>query len=222
MRAKYALLSFLILFSFFVLSYSQLGEQAGQPTLNVNLGGSSTFNYTIFNSGSTQLNFTVILPTLNTIPHNATPTVTVTPMNGTLAAGSQQLISIKVSMPYSDKVGLKWMGIVQVVEAAPAASTSGGFGATITAGVAKILTIYSIAPKAMPLIYYVIPIVVVAAALVAVYFVMASRKTKAAARKKKKVMRTIKKVKKGAKSKGRRRKTTRGRQTRKSARRRRR
>lgn len=64
-------------------------------------------------------------------------------------------------MPGSDKPGLEWQGIVQVVEAAPTKITSSGEGAVITAGVAKILTIYSAAPKPTLLIYYIIAIVVV-------------------------------------------------------------
>ncbi len=146
------LLAFSFLFSFFALSFAQLGEQAGQPTLNVSLGGSATFNYTILNAGDSPISYVVIPPTLNTIPHNVTPTVKITPMNGTLAPHSQQVISIKVYMPSSDKIGLTWQGIVQVVEVAPSATISGGgASATVTAGVAKILTIHSVAPVGWPL-----------------------------------------------------------------------
>ena len=168
MNSKYVSLLILLSLSFTALSYAQLGEQAGQPTMNVSVGSSATFNYSILNGGSTPINFTVILPTLNTIPHNATPTVTVTPMNGTLAPHSNMAVSIKVDVPGSDKPGLEWQGIVQVVEAAPTKITSSGEGAVITAGVAKILTIYSAAPKPIPLIYYIVAIVVVVIVIVAV------------------------------------------------------
>lgn len=200
MNVKSALLPLLFLLGLtfvFAMPYAQFGEQAGQPTLNVSLGGSATFNYSVLNFGSTPRNFTVVSPTLNTIPHNATPTVTVTPMSGFINPGAQQEISIKVSMPSSDKIGLKWQGIVQVVEVAPSSGSSGGMGATITAGVAKILTIYSIAPKASPLIYYIISIAIVIIVIAVVaYFVAIKRKARV---KRKKERRAIRKVKKGAK-----------------------
>ncbi|MGC8538065.1 MAG: hypothetical protein ACP5MZ_03755 [Candidatus Micrarchaeia archaeon] len=165
MHLKYVAISIFLLFSLVSLSYAQLGEQAGQPTMNISVGSSGTFNYSIINSGATPIPFKVIPPVLNTIPHNATPIVVVTPSNGTLAPGSTQIISIKVSIPSSDKANLKWQGIVQVVEAAPTKIQSSGEGALITAGVAKILTIYSTPPKPIPLIYYIIAIVVVAIAV---------------------------------------------------------
>ncbi|MEM0149763.1 MAG: hypothetical protein QXW10_02615 [Candidatus Micrarchaeaceae archaeon] len=175
----------LLSISFALLPYAQLGEQAGEPVMNVSVGSSSFFNYSVLNSGSTPINFTVIISPLNTIPHNATPTVTVTPMNGTLAPHSSAVVSIKVSMPSSDKPGLEWQGIVQVVEASPTSTIHTGEGAVITAGIAKILTIYSAKAKPLPLIYYVVIIVVVviviAAAISAVLLKRSSKAHKAVA-----------------------------------------
>ena len=77
---------FFFLFVSSTIAYTQLGEQAGQPFFNISVGSSATFNYSILNSGSTPIGYKVILPTFNTIPHNATPIITVTPMNGTLGS----------------------------------------------------------------------------------------------------------------------------------------
>ncbi|MCL4404703.1 hypothetical protein M1583_01800 [Candidatus Marsarchaeota archaeon] len=168
-----------------MLTQAQLGEQAGQPTLNISVGSIGTFNYSILNSGSTPLSYKVILPTLNTIPHNATPTVTVTPMNGTLAPNSQQVISIKVNVPSGDKPYLKWQGILSVVVVAPAANITSGAGAVIREGVAKILTVESAPPRGIPLIYYLIAaLVIVIAIVVAVYFALKKKsRSKAPAHK---------------------------------------
>ncbi len=176
MSSKHILPLFLF-FSALIFSvvYAQLGEQAGQPFINVSVGSSGTFNYSILNSGSTPIAFKVILPTLNTIPHNSTPVVTVTPMNGTLAPNSQQKISISVYISGSDKPGLKWQGVLQVVEATPSQVSSGSMGAAIQAGVAKIVTITSAPPIPLPFIDYVIIVVIAAVLIIAVYLLLARR-----------------------------------------------
>jgi len=97
---------FLFLLSFILsTAYAQLGQQAGPLIFNVTLGGSQTLNYSILNGGSSPINFTVILPILNTIPNNQTPIVKVYPMNGTLAPHSQQTIHVTVFMPAKNKPG---------------------------------------------------------------------------------------------------------------------
>ena len=185
MRAKQAflfLLAFSLIVSFAAVSSAQLGEQAGQPNLNVSLGSTVTFNYSVLNSGSSPINFTVILPTLNTIPHNTTPTVTVIPMSGVLQPHAQQAVSIKVYMPSGDKVGLTWQGVLQVVEGSYATSSSGGASALITAGVAKILTIHSTAPKSSPILFFIaIAILIIAIAAGSGYYFFVFRNRKAAA-----------------------------------------
>ncbi|MGC8652082.1 MAG: hypothetical protein ACP5UH_02420 [Candidatus Micrarchaeia archaeon] len=183
MKALSLLLPFLLLFSLSFVPYAQLGEQAGQPFFNVSIGSSETFNYTILNSGPTPIGYQVILPALNTIPHNATPTVVVTPMNGTLAPNSQQKISVTVFMPGSDKPYLKWQGVLQVVEVASVVNASSGMGATLRAGVAKIVTIESAPPKPLPLIDYAISaIVVIAIVVIIAYIAVSRRNTKLAAK----------------------------------------
>jgi len=179
MQYKFFLTFFLFLISLSIFSYAQLGEQAGQPFFNVSVGSSQTINYSIFNSGSTPIGFEIILPNLNTIPNNATPTVSVTPMNDTLAPNSQQKISITVYMPAGDKPYLKWQGILQVVETSTQQSSSSGMGATLRAGVAKIVTIESAPPKPLPLVYYVVSAIAVIVIIVIVaYLFIARRKAK--------------------------------------------
>lgn len=175
-----SLLLLSVLVSLAAIPAAQLGEQAGQPNMNVPLGGSATFNYSILNAGASPINFTVILPTLNTIPHNTTPTVAVTPMSGTLAPYSQHTITIMVSLPGSDKTNLTWQGVLQVVEATPQTVSSGGASATITAGVAKILTIHSVAPKGWPIIYFVVLFAAVAVVISAASYLLFMRKKKTA------------------------------------------
>jgi len=168
-------LSFLFLFllSFiFSTSYAQLGEQAGALIFNVTLGGSQTLNYSILNGGSSPINFTVILPTLNTIPNNETPIVKVYPMNGTLAPHSQQTMHVTVFMPAKDKPGLTWSGGysagttgIVVVEGSPSIANSGGMGAVVYAAVIKGLIIKSAKPPVN--IMLIVGIVLLAAIIVA-------------------------------------------------------
>ncbi|MGC8687673.1 MAG: hypothetical protein ACP5RM_03170 [Candidatus Micrarchaeia archaeon] len=183
MEYKHFLIFFLLLTFFSIYSYAQLGEQAGQPFFNVSVGSSQTINYSIFNSGSTPIGFQVILPTLNTIPNNATPTISVTPMNGTLAPNSQQKISVTVYMPAGDKPYLKWQGVLQVVETTVLQTSGAGMGATIRAGVAKIVTIESAPPKPIPIAYYIasaaIAVLIIA---VAAYLLISRNRSKNAKR----------------------------------------
>lgn len=188
MDLKHAALALVVLlFALSTVAYAQLGEQAGEPFFNISVGSSSTFNYSILNSGSTPINYTVILPKLNTIPYNATPTVAVTPMNGTLGPDSQQVISIRVSIPSSDKPHLKWQGILSVVETSAATNITSGAGAVIREGVAKIVTIESAPPKAgIPLVYYLIAVLIaIVVVAVAAYAKLSRKKSHAAAAKKK-------------------------------------
>lgn len=170
MNLRYLGIFLIISLSIITLSSAQLGEQSGQPTMYVNVSSSSTFSYYVLNGGSSPISFRVVPPSLNSIPNNETPIVTITPMNGTIMPDSERLITINVSVPSSDKPGLKWYGVVQVVEANPINVTASGEGAVITAGVAKLLTIYSTVPKPTQPYYIIIVIVVIiAAALVLLY-----------------------------------------------------
>ncbi len=175
MRKQYFLLAAFILASLSVLTFAQLGEEAGQPFLNVSVGGSATFNYSILNSGSAPIPFTVVLPTLNTIPNNATPTIKVTPMNGTLAPHSSQVISITAYVPYGDKPHLKWQGVLSVIESAPVSNVTNGAGAVVMAGVAKIVTIESEPPKSSPLLYYIAAFIVLVVVIVVAYLALFGR-----------------------------------------------
>jgi len=167
-------LSFLFLFLIsFILStaYAQLGEQAGPLVFNVTLGGSQTLNYSILNGGSSPINFTVILPILNTIPNNETPIVKVYPMNGTLAPHSQQVMHVTVFMSAKDKPGLTWSGGyakgtsgIAVVEGSPSIISS-GMGAVVYAAILKGIIIKSAKPPVN--IMLIVGIVLLATIIVA-------------------------------------------------------
>ena len=202
MQNKYYLLAIIFLFIFSTLSFAQLGEEAGQPFINVSVGSSATFNYLILNSGSNSIAYQIILPTLNNIPKNTTPTVLVTPMNGTLAPHSQQLISIAVQMPSSDKPYLKWQGILQVIEISAQQNSTSGMGAVIREGVAKIVTIESLPPLPLPFyVYIIIAIIVVIVIAVIIYLIRRRRKAKLEALKKSRKAATIKVRKSASKKK---------------------
>ena len=148
-------------------SFSQnLGQSAGSLVFNVSLGGTQTSGYTIFDGGSSPISYTVSPPQYNPIKNETTPTVTVTPLSGTLQPGQQAGISVTVRMPSNDKPGIKWDGIMQVL-ATTNASNPGG--AVIQGGLGKEVIIYSSSPPKGTLgpIVYVIIGAVGAAAIVA-------------------------------------------------------
>ena len=191
----YILFSFVFLAIFSTFVNAQLGEQAGPLFFNVTLGGSETLNYTILNGGDSPIGFRVVLPVLNSIPHNETPTVSISPMNGTLAPHSQQLIHVTVYMPSSDKPGLVWNGGVtpgtsgiQVIEVSPS-QVSSGMGATVYAGVLKALTVESAKPplNIMLIIGIILVVAVVVVIGIVIYYykvVLPARIRKAEARRK--------------------------------------
>ncbi|MGC9011246.1 MAG: hypothetical protein ACP5JN_03880 [Candidatus Micrarchaeia archaeon] len=190
----YILFSFVFLAIFSTFVNAQLGQQAGPLVFNVTLGGSQTLNYTILNGGDSPIGFRVVLPVLNTIPHNETPTVSISPMNGTLAPHSQQVIHVTVYMPSKNKPGLVWNGGItpgtsgiQVIEVSPS-QVSTGMGATVYAGVLKSITIYSAKPplNIMLIVGIVAIAVIVAISLVIYYYkvLLSAKARKAEARRK--------------------------------------
>ncbi len=120
-----------------------LGQSAGSLVFNVSLGGNQTLSYTIFDGGSADIAYTVSPPQYNPVGNNINPTVTVTPLSGTLQPGQQTTVLVSVSMPATDQVGVKWDGIMQVL-ASTNASNPGG--AVIQGGLGKEVIIYSNAP----------------------------------------------------------------------------
>ncbi|MGC8694066.1 MAG: hypothetical protein ACP5RI_00370 [Candidatus Micrarchaeia archaeon] len=152
MQNRFFLLTIIFLFALSTFTFSQLGQEAGQPYINVSVGSTSNYSYLIFNSGSNSIYYQVVLPTLNNIPNSITPTVLVTPMNGTLAPDSQQVINIKVSIPSNDAPYLKWQGILQIIETSSIQNSTSGMGIVIREGIAKILTIESLPPKPVPIV----------------------------------------------------------------------
>ncbi|MEM3661942.1 MAG: hypothetical protein QXG73_03885 [Candidatus Micrarchaeaceae archaeon] len=179
---------YFILFSSFLLllipsiAYAQLGEVAGQPFFNVSIGSSESITITIINSGSTPIPFRVVLPTLNTIVNTTQPIVTASPSSGAIPAGSSMSINVTVQMP-SDKrnIGHTWTGVLQINEVSNA-TTGPGMGAVITAGVAKIITIYASPPKFNPFIYVIASIIIAAIVVVLVYLLVVRKRAPARAK----------------------------------------
>ena len=135
----------LVIFLFTIASFAfgvgaQIGEVAGQPVFNVSAGGTQTLNITLLNSGDAPIGYSAIPPSLNTIPNETTPTVTISPMSGVIAPHGQFKVAITVSIPLEDKPGLAWTGPVQFLQAS---NVSNPGGAVLQVGALKILTIYS-------------------------------------------------------------------------------
>jgi len=181
MGIKYFYLFFLILFSFVFFSsfsFAQLGEQAGQSSFNISTGSNQSINFLIINSGQSPITYKIILPIFNKIPHNTTPTLIVTPMNGILSPNSQQRININAYMPSNNKPNLKWTGILQIVDISPHKANSSGMGVVIQSGVAKIVTIESAPPKPLPLIDYIIIVLIIIAIIAILCYSLIKRKAK--------------------------------------------
>ena len=67
-------------------SYAQIGEVAGPLNFNVSIGSRQSLTLTIVNGGSGGPISYMATPTITTvIPNSTAPTVTVKPMNGTIA-----------------------------------------------------------------------------------------------------------------------------------------
>ena len=132
--------SFLLIAS---ISAAQLGEVAGQPHFNVSIGSSNTLTVTVTNQAQYPLPIKVILPTLMSNDANAiTPGVAASPMAGNIPAEGQLQINVTVYMPGGTNMpGYTWTGIMQVLAVPANSSSSGGMGASILAGVAKVITV---------------------------------------------------------------------------------
>jgi hypothetical protein len=139
--AVLSLFSFLLIFS--SISVAQLGEVAGQPTVNVSIGSSNSVIITVVNQAGTPLPVKVILPSLVSKDANAiTPTVSANPLEGNVPAGGDLHINLTVYMPGgTNKPGYTWTGIMQIVTVPTTSGAGAGGGAAIIEGVAKIVTV---------------------------------------------------------------------------------
>ncbi len=194
------------------MAYAQLGEVAGPLNFNVNTSGSQTMQLTVINSGSTPIGFKVLQPSLQSIPNETTPTVTISPLNGTIAPYKQQLINVTVYISGSDKPGLHWSGFIQVIQQTN--QTNPG-GAVIQSGVAKMISINSTQPVGIPLEYLVIGVIAIAVAGAAIYYQRSKAK---APRASPTIARASASRSKAASVKGKGKKTAVKRKTRKAAR----
>jgi len=170
------------------VSAAQMGQFGGGLILNVTLGGSNSTTLTIFNSGDAPLNYRIVSPVMSTIVNETTPTITISPMNGTLAPHTQLAIKVNASVSAKDKPGLAWQGLIQTIGVTNA--TANG-GAQIQAGLGKVIFVYSVEPPAPPPtpwgeIISIAAIVIALIAGVAYYFmVFKNRKPMAKAAEKK-------------------------------------
>ncbi len=157
------------------LAYAQLGEVAGQLTMNVSIGSSNSLPFTLVNGGTAPIDFRIVLPTMSSSSSNAVPAVVVRPMNGTIPPGSEMVLNVTVSLPSSQgiKPGTSWTGILQAVVAGNG-SVIEGSGASIQEGVAKIVTVTAMQPGTSYVLYG-IAVAVVAALAAAVLYIKKPR-----------------------------------------------
>lgn len=169
--AVLSLFSFLLIFS--TISVAQLGEIAGQPHFNVSIGGRQSLAVTVVNQADYPLPMKVILPNLVSKTANAvTPTFTANPMMGNVPPGGSLRINITVYMPGgTNKPGYSWTGVMQMVVVANSSVTN---GASITEGVAKLITVDA-APHIPSIWDYAWLMVLVVAAVVVVVVVLLLR-----------------------------------------------
>lgn len=176
---KYLISSFIfaaiLIFSLPAVS-ADLGMVAGPLNFNVSAGGHETMQFRAFNNGGSSINFNVIPPSYAQIPNQTTPTIVITPQNGSIAPHSQLTFNVTVYMPGNDKPGDFWDNIAQVVAVGNATSAS---GATVSAGVGKEISITSAPAKTdWTLIYAAaaFAVIVVVIAACAYYFLLRGRK----------------------------------------------
>ena len=123
---------------------ADLGMVAGPLNFNVSVGGHETLQFRAFNSGSQPILFNVVPPTFTAIANQSTPSVTITPSNGTIAPHSELTFNVTVNVPGKDRQGDFWDNIIQVVELSNVTNTN---GATVLEGVGKEISITSAPAK---------------------------------------------------------------------------
>ncbi len=171
--------SYVILFSFLLsiilsMPLAQIGEVAGPVNFNVSAGSSQSLSVTIVNGGSSSLFFNATPIVTTSIVNETTPTVIVSPKNGTIGPHSQVVLNLTAFVPGADKPGLEWNGQLSVVS--NSLSTITGSGAIIQEGALKIFTITSAQPKFNML--FVILIVIIAAILIVAFYYFYKKRTK--------------------------------------------
>lgn len=133
---------------------ADLGMVAGPLNFNVSVGGYETLQFRAFNSGNQPISFNVVPPSFTEIANQSTPSVTISPANGTMAPHTELLFNVTVHVPGKDKPGDFWDNIIQVVEVSNVTNTN---GATVLEGVGKEISVTSAPSKTdYPLIIGVI------------------------------------------------------------------
>lgn len=159
---------------------SQFGMMAGQPHLNVYIGGSNTTNITLMNTGSMPISFNVILPVFPNLKNESVPNVTMSVTSGTIPPHQNMKIYITASLPKNGvKANDTWEGVIQFVQVA---NTTNPGGAVVASGLAKILTVTAIpAPFSFPWdsVIGVIVLVAIVGTITKLYLTKGRRKASA-------------------------------------------
>lgn len=173
-KRLYITLFFLLLSTILGMSLAQIGEVAGPVNFNVSAGSSQSLSVTIVNGGNNPLFFNATPLVTTVIVNETTPTVIVSPKNGTIGPHSQAVLNLTAFVPGGDKPGLEWNGQLSVVS--NSLSTITGSGAIIQEGALKIFTITSAQPKFNVL--FAILIVVIVAILIILFYYFYKKRSK--------------------------------------------
>jgi hypothetical protein len=137
-----------LLLASLVLSYlaaapmAQFGEEAGALGFQVQVGHNQTLQLHLLNAGNTIIGFRMQVPSVTQQDNQITPTVTVSPMFGTIFPYSSFAVNVTVFMPLNNTPhAATWTFILSAIEASNASNPG---GAVLQAGVAKIVTIQAV------------------------------------------------------------------------------
>ncbi len=105
----------LILSAYFMIAAQSayFGESAGGLSFNLTLGNGKILNYTLINTGNSNLSYSIDYPNFMPIPNETLPYLEIYPKNGIMPPHSAQRINIFTYMPPDNRPGLSWDGIVQ-------------------------------------------------------------------------------------------------------------
>ncbi len=161
-RLGFILLSFLIAVSMASVAQACIGEVAGKIGFNVSAGSSETLQMQIFNSCANQTIQFATISQVNPVVNATSPTIVMSPKNGTLDPRVNTYINITVTMPANAVVGTVWSAGAAADEVV-SNNTNGQGGAILNVGVIKLFNITALPAKPIPLI----DIIIGAAAVVA-------------------------------------------------------
>ncbi len=143
-RYKYMFLAIISLVLTLHFSGAALGMVAGQPHINVSIGGYHSVNIILLNTGSIPVSFKVVLPIFKSKNNNTIPNITVSPMIATIAPKTDLVVNVTAYVSKKNNtIGNSWVGILQFIEVSNITNIG---GAVINSGLAKIVTVTVVAP----------------------------------------------------------------------------